>query len=96
MGARKKPNYAEALAELEEIVSGIESESIDVDHLTEQVKRARYLISYCKGRLRSTEESVKKVLSEIETGEGEETGKQDGSENDTEKEEPRDKEQDLF
>jgi exodeoxyribonuclease VII small subunit len=54
------------LTELEEIISAIESEEINIDTLAEKVKRATYLIRFCKGRLRNTEEEVKKVLSEIE------------------------------
>jgi len=62
--------YSLALKELEEIISQIESEEINVDVLTEKVKRAGFLIKFCKSRLRNTEEEVNKVLSEIEeTGE---------------------------
>jgi exodeoxyribonuclease VII small subunit len=62
------------LTELEEIISAIESEEINVDVLAEKVKRATYLIKFCKGRLRNTEEEVKKVLSEIEETAGEDQG----------------------
>jgi exodeoxyribonuclease VII small subunit len=62
------------LTELEEIISAIESEEINVDVLAEKVKRAAYLIKFCKGRLRNTEEEVKKVLSEIEETAGEDQG----------------------
>jgi len=54
------------LTELEEILNEIESEEINVDLLAEKVKRASYLIKFCKGKLRNTEEEVKKVLSEIQ------------------------------
>jgi len=62
----KQLTYSLALTELEEIISAIESEEINIDTLAEKVKRATYLIRFCKGRLRNTEEEVKKVLSEIE------------------------------
>jgi exodeoxyribonuclease VII small subunit len=58
--------YSQALTELEKIISEIESEEINVDVLAEKVKRATYLIKFCKDRLRNTEEEVKKVLSGIE------------------------------
>jgi len=58
--------YREAIEELEGIVSQIENEQIDVDILTEKVKRATYLIKLCKTKLRTTEEQVKDVLSELE------------------------------
>lgn len=66
MTKSKQLTYSLALTELEEIISAIESEEINIDTLAEKVKRATYLIRFCKGRLRNTEEEVKKVLSEIE------------------------------
>jgi exodeoxyribonuclease VII small subunit len=56
------------LSELEKIIGEIESEETDLDVLSEKVKRAAYLIKFCRTRLRSTEEEVKKALSEIEEG----------------------------
>lgn len=74
MSRNKQLTYSLALTELEDIITEIESEEINVDILAEKVKRAAYLIKFCKGRLRNTEEEVKKVLSEIEgteeTGQG--------------------------
>ena len=65
MSKNKQLTNSHALNELEEIISSIESEEINVDVLSEKVKRAAYLISFCKGRLRNTEEEVKKALSGI-------------------------------
>ena len=66
MSKSKQLTYSQALTELEEILNEIESEEINVDVLAEKVKRASYLIKFCKGKLRNTEEEVKKVLSEIQ------------------------------
>ncbi|WP_420266148.1 exodeoxyribonuclease VII small subunit [Candidatus Magnetominusculus dajiuhuensis] len=57
--------YSEALKEIEGIISEIESETIDVDVLTEKVKRAIKLIKACKARLRTTEEDLKDVLKDF-------------------------------
>ena len=65
MSEKKKLTYARAIEELEEIINKIETESIVVDVLTEKVKRATYLIKFCQDNLRSTEQEVKKALSEI-------------------------------
>ena len=43
--------YAEALAELEAILAGLEREAVDVDHLAERVQRAAALIRLCRGRV---------------------------------------------
>lgn len=65
MSEKKKLTYARAIEELEEIINNIETESIIVDVLTDKVKRAAYLIKFCQDNLRSTEQEVKKALSEI-------------------------------
>ena len=72
MSEKKKLNYTKAIAELEQIINEIETESIDVDVLTERVKRAAYLIKFCRGNLRTTEEEVKKALSDIDEKQAEE------------------------
>jgi exodeoxyribonuclease VII small subunit len=72
--------YAEAIGELEEIVAAIENEDVEVDSLLEKVKRASFLLRYCREKLRHTDEEVKKVLSEtaeIDTGDKEK--KENGS-----------------
>lgn len=66
MSEKKKMTYSQAIEELEKIINDMESENINVDVLTEKVKRASHLIKFCKGSLRTTEEEVKKALSEIE------------------------------
>ena len=64
--ANKEPTYGEAVEELERIISEIEEESVDVDVLTGKVKRATFLIGFCKERLRATEVEVQKALSGLE------------------------------
>lgn len=66
MKQSKKLSYNEAIAELEMIVQQIENEEIDVDMLTEKVKRADYLCSFCRNKLKSTEEEVKGIIKDIE------------------------------
>lgn len=71
MSGKEKLNYSLALSELERIVADIESEETDVDALAERVKRASFLISFCRERLRTTGDEVKKILDILEkTGEG--------------------------
>ncbi|NWF75337.1 MAG: exodeoxyribonuclease VII small subunit [Nitrospirae bacterium] len=66
MSEKKRMTYSQAIEELEKIINDMESENINVDVLTEKVKRASHLIKFCKGSLRTTEEEVKKALSEID------------------------------
>jgi exodeoxyribonuclease VII small subunit len=62
----KKMTYTDAIAELEQIVGEIEEGSVTVDELSEKVKQAAQLLRICKEKLTSTEEDVKKILTEIE------------------------------
>ena len=65
MPKNKELTYSQALKELEKIVKEIESEEVDVDILAEKIKRASQLITFCKGKLRTAEDEVKKVLAEM-------------------------------
>ena len=63
MASGNELKYSKAIEELEEIVEQIEGESVDVDTLAEKVKRASFLIEFCRGKLKETETEVRKVLS---------------------------------
>ncbi len=64
--SKNKLTYTSAITQLEEIVKDIESGEIDVDVLTEKVRKASELIKFCKDRLRSTQKEVEKTLIDIE------------------------------
>ncbi|MGO9613509.1 MAG: exodeoxyribonuclease VII small subunit [Dissulfurispiraceae bacterium] len=70
MNDSRQLTYGQSLNELKQIIAEIESEDIDVDALSEKVTRATYLIKFCKGRLRDTEEKVMKALSEMDDKSG--------------------------
>ena len=65
-----KPGYKEAFEELQQIVAEIEEGEIQVDELSEKVKRAALLIKICKTKLTTTEEDVNKILKELDPEEG--------------------------
>lgn len=56
--------YEKAVCELEEIVDKMEREELDIDQLSEQLKRAKVLVKLCKDKLTKTDEEIKKLLSE--------------------------------
>jgi exodeoxyribonuclease VII small subunit len=62
----EKLTYTEAKKELEAIVAAIESGELDVDALTEKVKRESELIAFCKEKLKKTDEELQKILDEID------------------------------
>jgi len=55
--------YAEALAELEEILGGLEEEDVDVDTLAEQVQRAAELIELCRDRIGVAKLRIEEVVA---------------------------------
>lgn len=61
-----KLTYTQAKNELEAIVAAIESGELDVDALTEKVKRASELIAFCKEKLTKTDEELQKILDDID------------------------------
>ena len=63
----KKLTYENAYAELQKISSEIESEVVSVDLLAEKVKRASYLIEYCRQRLKATEFEVNNIINQMES-----------------------------
>lgn len=62
----KKLNYKQSITEIENIISEIEKEELDVDILSEKVKYAAELIKNCKEKLTKTESEIQDILSEIE------------------------------
>lgn len=60
--AKKKLTYAEAVAEIEQILARLRGEQIDVDTLAAEVKRATELIAQCKQQLTEVERAVKAEL----------------------------------
>ena len=61
-----KLTYKEAMAEIEDIVTKLENNQLDVDELSGKVKRVSELIAFCKAKLHETEEEVEKILKTIE------------------------------
>jgi exodeoxyribonuclease VII small subunit len=55
-------SYSEAFQELKSIVDELENEEIEIDNLTEKVKRASFLYRFLRDRLRATEEEIRKNL----------------------------------
>jgi exodeoxyribonuclease VII small subunit len=58
--------YQNAFMELQQIVTDLEEGEVNVDELSEKVKRATLLIAVCKSKLTETEEDVNKILKDLE------------------------------
>lgn len=62
-----KSTYREAITEIEEILAQIENNELDVDQLSEKVKRVSFLITACKDKLKNTEEEIANILKDMDT-----------------------------
>ncbi|HLT41375.1 MAG TPA: exodeoxyribonuclease VII small subunit [Sphingobacteriaceae bacterium] len=59
-------NYTQAFKELQQIIVDLEEGEVNVDELSEKVKRATKLIAVCKSKLTETEEDVNNILKDLE------------------------------
>ena len=57
--------YAEAIAELDEILAALERSDVDVDVLAAKVQRAAVLIAFCRERIGSARMQIEQVVAEL-------------------------------
>lgn len=60
----KEIKYEAAFAELQTIVRKMENDELDIDQMSDQLKRAQELIKLCKDKLTKTDEEIKKIQTE--------------------------------
>ena len=61
---KEELKYEQAYQELQSIVRRMENDELDIDQMSEQLKRAQQLIKLCKDKLTKTDEEIKKILDE--------------------------------
>ncbi len=59
--------YADAMAELEDILSQLEGTDVDVDILADRVQRATQLIGHCRGRIERARLEVEDAVGTLES-----------------------------
>lgn len=64
--AKKEIKYSQAVNQLNEILADLEAERIDVDQVSEKVKKAVELIKFCREKIENTEMEVKNIVKEFE------------------------------
>lgn len=57
--------YEDAVRRLEDIVTRMENNELDIDTLSEQLKTAQQLIKLCKDKLIKTDAEIKKLLGKV-------------------------------
>ena len=64
--AQSEPKgYAEAMREVELILSELDSNSVDVDVLATKVERASFLINWCTERITSAQMTVDSLVADL-------------------------------
>jgi exodeoxyribonuclease VII small subunit len=58
---KKERTYQQALEELQNMVMQLEHEQVPLDALPEMIRNAGDLLTWCKSRLRETEEEIQKI-----------------------------------
>ena len=56
--------YEDSLRQLDDIVRKMENNEFYIDQLSEQLKKAKKLISQCKDKLQKTDEDIQKILDD--------------------------------
>ena len=60
----KKEKFEDKIKELEQIITDLESDNIDLDDSIEKYTKAMNLVKYCDEKLKNAEEQVNKIVSE--------------------------------
>ncbi len=61
--------WADAIGELELILTKLDDDALDVDVLAAQVARAAELIGLCRDRIARTKLEVERIVGELDPGE---------------------------
>ena len=62
--AKEELKYEEAMATLEQIVARMENNELDLDTMSEELKKAQQLIKLCKDKLTKTDQEIRKIINE--------------------------------
>ena len=63
---KKKNEYTEAVAEIEDILLKIENDELNMDELSEKIKRVNALVKFCRKKLFDTEKDVEDIVKSMD------------------------------
>ena len=63
--AKNQISYSDAYSKLQEILSLMESNELDIDELGSKIKEASSLLKICKDKLFHANEDIKKIMENI-------------------------------
>ncbi len=59
--SKKEISYEKALAELEKILEELQNETVDIDRLSERLRKAYGLIEICRRKIDAAETEIQKI-----------------------------------
>lgn len=60
--SKSEISYQDAVREIEEIIRKIESGELNVDQLTDKVKKATLLLEICRKKLKTADEEISRII----------------------------------
>ena len=61
-----EPSFTDAMTELESILTRLDDDSVDVDRLAKELRRATELLELCRGKIRTAEAEVTQIVQQLE------------------------------
>ena len=66
MSDPENPSFTDAMQELEAILNRIDNDTVDVDKLAKELRRATDLLELCRGKIRKAEVEVSQIVQKLE------------------------------
>ena len=63
---KKKSEYTDAVAEIEQILQLIENDGLTMDELSDKIKRVNVLLKSCKSKLLETEQEIEQIIKSMD------------------------------
>jgi exodeoxyribonuclease VII small subunit len=63
-----RQTFSDAIQELERILKRIDDESVDVDGLAEELRRAAELLELCREKIRKADVEVSQIVQKLDVG----------------------------
>ena len=62
-----EPSFTDAMTELESILTRLDEDSVDVDRLAKELRRATELLELCRGKIRKAEAEVTQIVQQLDS-----------------------------
>ncbi|MEE8525716.1 MAG: exodeoxyribonuclease VII small subunit [Thermoanaerobaculia bacterium] len=63
-----RETFSDAIQELERILKRIDDESVDIDGLAEELRRAAELLELCREKIRKADVEVSQIVQKLDVG----------------------------